>query len=251
MPPQTDRFVAGLDWGGAFGRDPIAAVLAWRSKPSPTARPVYIIVRELKVTRAIPDQIASWLSAQRCKDQVLARIWCGADQPYGVAWLTERGLPAIVIPEHGAGSVEAGFATIASMLRENRLRMVEGQCPNLTAEFRAFRTAPRGKGYQGEDHLIDALRYLLVSEELLDDEITEPVPPERQPTILFVPDVGMIDNPKATHAREMLGAMDDPAYTTWTETLGQAGDEQALEEARTFCELLGAPLPEFLKKKPV
>ncbi len=248
-PSKTDRFVCGLDWGGAFGRDPIAAVLAWRTRLSPLVRPHYTIVRELKVTRAVPDQIAAWLLAQRCKDQVLARIWCGADQPYGVAWLADRGLPAIVIPEHGAGSVEAGFSTIASLIKEHRLAMVEGQCPNLASEFRAFKTAARGKGYQGDDHLIDALRYLLISEELLDDEIAEPVPPEKQPTILHVPGVGFIDNPTATHAREMAGLVDDPMYTTWTETLGQGADEQALDEARAFCELVGAPLPDFLKAK--
>lgn len=232
-----ERTVGGLDWGGAFGRDPIAVLIARRKGEE------FWINQELKIKRAVWPQVALWIKTRGTAQAPLDIMWCGADQPAGVAWLQDNGIRAQIVADHGPGSVDAGMTLIAQYARSGHLHISE-ECPQLLTELRSLRTSQS----KPDDHLIDALRYLLISERHF-QEVIEQVPPEKQATIVYVPGKGFVDNPRATHAHEMAGYGEDPFFATWTDAV-DTSDEAAMESARAFCELMGCELPDFLKNKP-
>ena len=62
----------------------------------------------------------------------------------------------------GKGSVEAGILLTRAWLSENKLKVVDGSCPNLEKEYNTYRYSANGDGKPArnqKDHAITCLRY--------------------------------------------------------------------------------------------
>lgn len=69
----------------------------------------------------------------------------------------EEGLQLVIADN----AVEAGIYKVWNALSQGRLKIMEGCCPNLLEELRLYRRDDNGKIIKKNDHLMDALRYLM------------------------------------------------------------------------------------------
>lgn len=140
----------GLDFG--FAADPAAALLAAYDKKHSR---IYIL-KELYARGLTNDVLAA-----QVKDLAgNLGVVCDAAEPKSIAELRRLGVSALAAKK-GPDSVLHGL----QWLRQQQLVLAPG-CTHLREELLAYRWASDGRGGhlnrpQGEDHLIDALRYAM------------------------------------------------------------------------------------------
>lgn len=154
LPRQWSR-VAGLDFG--FD-DPTAAVFAAKN-PDGT----YYIYQEYMESRTTIEEHVDAINMIWKKDSAIyLDIW--ADQAAGVERneFATRGLST----RAASKSVTTGIAAVSNMLRTNKLFIFKN-CENLIQQLKLYRWNPThpGKVMKQNDHLCDALRYLVFSEQ--------------------------------------------------------------------------------------
>ena len=152
IPPDAPReeLRCGLDFG--YARDPAAAVLArWDRKH----RRLYIL-KELRQTGLTNDRLAEQLKLFAGRLPVV----CDSAEPKSIAELRRLGVVALPAKK-GPDSVLHGL----QWLQQQEI-ILAPECGSLREELLNYRWAPDGQGGflprpEGEDHLIDALRYAM------------------------------------------------------------------------------------------
>lgn len=153
LPAQEMR--CGLDFG--YARDPAAAVLVRYDRAHKT---VYVL-RELRQAGLNNGELASRLAGLAGRVPVV----CDSAEPKSIDELRRLGILALPARK-GPDSVLHGL----QWLSQQRL-ILSPDCQALRQELLAYHWAPDGQGGclprpQGEDHLIDALRYALEGDSL-------------------------------------------------------------------------------------
>ena len=158
LPPQglgREGLRCGLDFG--YAKDPAAAVLAHYDKK----RKQLWIVKEFCQTGLTNDALA-----QKLKEFAPGLpVVCDAAEPKSIAELRRHGLWAIPAKK-GPDSVLHGL----QWLMQQSI-LVSPDCACMQEELANYRWQPDGQGGhlprpQGEDHLLDALRYALEMDSL-------------------------------------------------------------------------------------
>jgi len=148
-PPLTE-LRCGLDFG--YARDPAAAVVAHYDRK----RRRVTVLREICEAGLTNDRLAEKLLALAGRLPVV----CDSAEPKSIAELRRHGVYALPARK-GPDSVLHGL----QWLMQQEL-VVSPRCPRLQEELLQYRWKPDGQGGalprpEGEDHLIDALRYAL------------------------------------------------------------------------------------------
>lgn len=147
-PGEELRF--GLDFG--FARDPAALVMARYDKK----RGVIYVLDELKQTGLTNDVLAG----ETLKMAGRAPVICDSGEPKSISELRRYGVMALPAKK-GPDSVLHGL----QWLNQQRL-IITPRCPQFLLEAQNYRWTPDSRGEslprpQGEDHLLDALRYAM------------------------------------------------------------------------------------------
>jgi hypothetical protein len=149
-PPAGLAGYGGIDFGV---RDPFAALWGFRD-----ANDVLWITGEHYVRNALLKDIAA----------VLPRDVLWYADPAGARERKELLVAGFKV-RVADNSRDVGIQAVATRLRTGRLKVVRSACPNLVAEAQLYRypspsdnVADRSKPVDGNDHALDALRYLIL-----------------------------------------------------------------------------------------
>jgi PBSX family phage terminase large subunit len=149
MPDTFDETIYGLDWGGSA---PTAIICLRRSGED------WYAVAEFYERRVVNDTIVAELERME-SEYTPGPIYCDTNEPRAIDRLSRDGFNA----KEAEKSVETGIRHIDS-LREN-LHVVE-TCQHLINEFNQYRYKDGSDDVLKEnDHLMDALRYALFSND--------------------------------------------------------------------------------------
>ena len=150
LAPQADRLRVGLDFG--FARDPAAAV---RLHLDLKRGRVYVL-DELYQRGLSNAQLAERLRAFAGEHPII----CDSAEPKSIAQLRGLGIRAVAARK-GPDSLRHGIRWLQGMEV-----VVDSRCTHTMAELQAYRWRQDASGEclpipEGEDHLIDAMRYAL------------------------------------------------------------------------------------------
>jgi phage terminase large subunit len=152
-PYGFDKYINGLDWG--FSNDPFAFVR------SAIKNDTLYICEEI-YQRGLLNKDSADMVKRIVRNEV---VWCDAAEPKSIQEYQSLGVKAHAAKK-GAGSIESGIKKIQSF----RNVIIHPTCVNAMAEFKNYQWKKDKNGGQiaepvsGFDHLIDALRYSLVTE---------------------------------------------------------------------------------------
>lgn len=103
------------------------------------------------------QQIADYIKS--CKFNA---IYPDPENPSAISVLNREGLPVREVKK-GKDSVESGISQVRDMFMTNRL-MINKNCQNLISELETYCTDEDGKIVKENDHALDALRYMVMSD---------------------------------------------------------------------------------------
>ena len=154
LPETWDRTLYGVDWGGSA---PTAIVTIRKS-----GERLYV-VDEFYQSRVVNDTIVAEL---RDLFDTYGRgpIYCDTNEPRAIEQLKREGFPA----READKSVETGIRHVSS--RRDALRVVD-DCQHTVDEFNTYQYKDGGDSdrvLKENDHLMDALRYALFTDQPLD-----------------------------------------------------------------------------------
>ena len=155
LKQSADRLRFGLDFG--YARDPAAAVKLHID----TARGRVYVLEELREKGLSNEQLAKRLTSFAGKHAII----CDSAEPKSIAELRRHGVAAIPARK-GPDSLRHGLRWLQGMQI-----IVDHACVNMMEELEGYRWRKDAAGNslpipQGEDHLIDAMRYALEGDSL-------------------------------------------------------------------------------------
>jgi phage terminase large subunit len=147
------KYINGLDWG--FSNDPFAFVR------SAIQNDTLYICEEI-YQKGLMNKDSADMVKRIVRNEV---VWCDGAEPKSIQEYNTYGVKAVAAKK-GAGSIEEGIKKIQSF----RNVIIHPTCVNALAEFKNYQWKKDKNGSQlpdpvsGYDHLIDGLRYSLVTE---------------------------------------------------------------------------------------
>jgi len=151
VPDHTDRTLYGLDWGGTAP----TAIVALQERDG-----TFYVVDEFYERRVVNDTIIAELEA--FEDRYGAGpIYCDTNEPRAIDELSRSGFDA----READKAVETGIRHVSS---EREHLRVTRSCPNTINEFNAYQYKDGGDSddvLKENDHLMDALRYALFTDD--------------------------------------------------------------------------------------
>jgi len=153
-PENTVEYFAGVDFGF---RHPAAVIHIKRDREDN-----YWVTDEWYKTRHTELQVAEYVAS--CK---FNRVYPDPENQSAIQVLNDKGVSVVEVKK-GKGSVESGISLIKELFKQNRIKIIQKNCPNLIAELEIY-SYPEKKPDHAEsdlpikefDDALDALRYAI------------------------------------------------------------------------------------------
>lgn len=171
----VDDFVIPSDWPRAYGIDVGWNFTAWAKWTRNPASGIFYLYEARKVSNMRPSEVVRLLEASdgRIRGAIdpAAR---GRGQSDGEQLLQQyRDLGADVVTANNA--VEAGIYEVWQRLVSGRVKLLKLAARELLSEYRVYRRDEKGKVVKVNDHLMDAMRYGVMTFMVDGALMTQPV----------------------------------------------------------------------------